>query len=96
LDYGAHSNSDDGSVGHCSAAFFSYRGHSLTAFANFISPAFIFVMVMFIIAQAVASAGLDRRFACWLLAHAGTDSRRIVMVLMIGTALLSLVISDVL
>jgi sodium-dependent dicarboxylate transporter 2/3/5 len=66
-----------------------------SAFTSFISPAFFFVMVMFIIAQAVAISGLDRRFACWLLTHAGTDSRRVLLVLMIGTATLSLVISDV-
>jgi sodium-dependent dicarboxylate transporter 2/3/5 len=65
------------------------------AFGAFISPVFFFVLAMFIIAQAFISAGLDRRFALWLLAKAGTDSRRVVLVFMGGTGLISTVMSDV-
>jgi len=66
-----------------------------TAFTTFISPVFFFVLAMFIIAQAFTSAGLDRRFALWLLSKAGTDSRRVVLVFMTGTCLVSTIMSDV-
>ena len=66
-----------------------------TAFGAFISPVFFFVLAMFVIAQSFISSGLDRRFALWLLSKAGTDSRRVVLVFMVGTSLLSTVMSDV-
>jgi len=66
-----------------------------TAFTTFISPVFFFVLAMFIIAQAFISSGLDRRFALWLLARAGTDSRRVLIVFMLGTCLVSTIMSDV-
>jgi sodium-dependent dicarboxylate transporter 2/3/5 len=65
------------------------------AFAGFISPVFFFVIAMFCIAQAVISSGLDRRFALWLLARAGTDSRRVLFAFLAGTAALSTIVSDV-
>ena len=65
------------------------------AFNNFISPVFFFVFAMFVIAQSFISSGLDRRFALWLLSRAGTDSRRVVLVFMVGTCLISTVMSDV-
>ena len=65
------------------------------AFTNFMSPVFFFVMVMFFIAQAFTNTGLDRRFACWLLAKARGSTRRAVLLFMVGTALLSTVVSDV-
>jgi sodium-dependent dicarboxylate transporter 2/3/5 len=66
-----------------------------TAFATFISTVFFFVIAMFCIAQAVISSGLDRRFALWLLARAGTDSRRVLFAFLAGTAALSTIVSDV-
>ena len=66
-----------------------------TAFANFISPVFFFVLAMFIVAQAFISSGLDQRFSLWLLSKAGTDSRRVVLVFMVGTCLISTIMSDV-
>ena len=66
-----------------------------TAFSTFISPVFFFVLAMFIIAQAFISSGLDRRFALWLLSKAGTDSRRVLLVFMLGTCLISTIMSDV-
>jgi len=66
-----------------------------TAFNTFISPVFFFVLAMFCIAQAFISSGLDRRFALWLLALAGADSRRVVLAFMVGTAGISTIISDV-
>ena len=65
------------------------------AVAAFMSPVFFFVMVMFVIAQAFTNTGLDRRFACWLLAKAGGSTRRTVLLFMAGTAALSTVVSDV-
>ncbi len=59
------------------------------------SPVFFFVIAMFAIAQAFTSSGLDRRFALWLLARAGTDSRRVLGALMLGAATMSTVVSDV-
>jgi sodium-dependent dicarboxylate transporter 2/3/5 len=69
--------------------------HLRTAFTTFISPVFFFVVAMFCIAEAIISAGLDRRFALWLLARAGTDSRRVVLAFIAGTAAVSTIISDV-
>ncbi len=65
------------------------------AFDSWITPVLFFVLVMFIIAQAVSVTGLARRFGLWLLARAGTDSRRVIMVFVIGTGILSLIMSDV-
>ena len=65
------------------------------AFASFISTVFFFVIAMFCIAQAFASSGLDRRFAWWLIARAGTDSRRVLLAFLVGTATLSMIVSDV-
>ena len=45
------------------------------AFNSWITPVLFFVLVMFIIAQAVSVTGLARRFGLWMLAQAGTDSR---------------------
>jgi len=66
-----------------------------TAFTSFISTVFFFVIAMFCIAQAFISSGLDRRFAVWLLARAGTDSRRVLFAFLAGTATVSTVVSDV-
>ena len=65
------------------------------AVANFMSSVFFFVMVMFAIAFAWVKTGLARRFALWMIARAGTDARRTVYVFMIGTALISMIVSDV-
>jgi sodium-dependent dicarboxylate transporter 2/3/5 len=65
------------------------------AFATSMSPVFFFVMVMYIIAFAWVKTGLARRFALSMISKAGTDARRVVWVLMIGTGLLSTIVSDV-
>jgi sodium-dependent dicarboxylate transporter 2/3/5 len=65
------------------------------AFNAWMTPVFFFVLVMFILAQAVNVTGLARRFALWLLTLAGADSRRIIMVFVIGTGVMSLIMSDV-
>jgi sodium-dependent dicarboxylate transporter 2/3/5 len=66
-----------------------------TAFASFMSPVFFFVLVMFVIAQAVTATGLARRFAAWLLAMADGSAERTLLMIMIGTAAMSSVVSDV-
>ena len=65
------------------------------AAANFMSSVFFFVLVMFAIAYAWVKTGLARRFALWLIARAGTDAGRAVYVFMIGTGMISMVVSDV-
>jgi sodium-dependent dicarboxylate transporter 2/3/5 len=65
------------------------------AFRNFMSPVFFFVIAMFIIAYAWMKSGLARRFALWMISRAGTDARRVVYVFVLGTGLVSTVISDV-
>jgi sodium-dependent dicarboxylate transporter 2/3/5 len=65
------------------------------AIANFMSPPFFFVLVMFIIAFAWVKSGLARRFALWMISRAGTDAKRAVYVFMFGTGLISTIISDV-
>ncbi len=66
-----------------------------TALNSFISPVFFFVIAMFCIAEAITSSGLDRRFGHWLLSRAGTDSRRALLAIMVGTAAISTIMSDV-
>jgi sodium-dependent dicarboxylate transporter 2/3/5 len=66
-----------------------------TAIETSASPVFFFVFAMFCIAAAILAAGLDRRFAYWLLDRAGTESRRVVIALMVGTAATSTIVSDV-
>jgi sodium-dependent dicarboxylate transporter 2/3/5 len=65
------------------------------AFSAFASPVFFFVLAAFVAAAALVASGLERRFALWLLARAGTDPRRVLLALLVGTASLSTVLSDV-
>lgn len=65
------------------------------AFDGFMSPAFLFVVAMFCIAESLLGSGVARRFALWLLSRAGTESRRVLLAFMVGTAVISTVVSDV-
>jgi sodium-dependent dicarboxylate transporter 2/3/5 len=65
------------------------------AVTNFISSPFFFVLVMFAIAHAWVKSGLARRFALWMISRAGTDASRAVYVFVIGTGLISTIVSDV-
>ncbi|MEE9355094.1 MAG: DASS family sodium-coupled anion symporter [Methylococcaceae bacterium] len=65
------------------------------AFASFMSPVFFFVIAMYIIAGVINETGLDKRFALFLLAKAGTRSTHIIFAMMLGTAILSSIMSDV-
>ena len=62
---------------------------------NFISPVFFFVLAMFLFAAAVRQTNLDSRFAHWLLSKSGTNTRKILLAFMIGTAVVSSIMSDV-
>ena len=62
---------------------------------NFISPVFFFVLAMFLFAAVVRQTGLDNRFAYWLLAKSGTNTRKVLLAFMVGTATMSTVMSDV-
>ena len=50
---------------------------------------------MFLFAAVVRKTELDNRFAHWLLAKSGTDTRKIVLAFMVGTAVMSSIMSDV-
>jgi sodium-dependent dicarboxylate transporter 2/3/5 len=65
------------------------------AITNSIGPIFFFVMVMYIVAFAWVKTGIAKRFALWMISIAGTDTKRIVGVFVVGTALISMVVSDV-
>jgi sodium-dependent dicarboxylate transporter 2/3/5 len=65
------------------------------AIAGFMTPVFFFVLTMFCIAEVVVGSGLARRFAVLLLMRSGQDSRRVVLAFMVGTAVISSVMSDV-
>lgn len=65
------------------------------AVTSFISPPFFFVLVMFAIAYAWSKTGLARRFALWMISIAGTDAKRVLWVFIIGTGLISTMVSDV-
>ena len=65
------------------------------AFNSSVSPVFFMVLVMFLVAQAFSQTGLARRYALWLFSVAGTDSRRVLVVFVIGSGVMSTLISDV-
>ena len=62
---------------------------------NFISPVFFFVLAMFLFAAVVRQSKLDDRFAHWLLSKSGTNTSKIVLAFMVGTAIVSSIMSDV-
>lgn len=65
------------------------------AFASFVSPVFFFVIAMYMVAAVINETGLDKRFALFLLLRSGTRSTHILFVLMLGTAVLSSIMSDI-
>jgi sodium-dependent dicarboxylate transporter 2/3/5 len=66
-----------------------------TAYVNFIGPVFFFVLVMFIIALAWVKTGLAHRFSLMVISIAGTNSRRVIYAFVIGTGMISTIVSDV-
>jgi solute carrier family 13 (sodium-dependent dicarboxylate transporter), member 2/3/5 len=65
------------------------------AMTNFMNNVFFFLIVMFTIALAWTKTGLARRFALWMISKGGTDTRRVLFIFMLGTALISTIMSDV-
>ena len=65
------------------------------AAVSFMGPVFFFVLAMFVIALAWMKTGLARRFALWMISKAGTSTNRVICVFIIGTGLISTIISDV-
>ncbi len=65
------------------------------AIASFMSPIFFFVLLMFIVALAWVKTGLARRFGLWMISKGGTDTKRVVVAFMAGSALISMIVSDV-
>ena len=65
------------------------------AFTNFMSPPFFFVLVMFVIAYAWVKTGVAHRFALWMISKGGTETKRVLLVFIVGTGLVSTIISDV-
>jgi sodium-dependent dicarboxylate transporter 2/3/5 len=63
--------------------------------SSFMGPVFFFVLAMFIIALGWMKTGLARRFALWMISKAGTSTNRVICVFVIGTGLISTIISDV-
>ena len=61
---------------------------------SFVSPVFFFVLAMYLLATAIHSSGVDRRFTLWLISRAGTDPKRVLLALMAGCAAFSTVMSD--
>jgi len=62
---------------------------------GFTSPVVFFVIGAYCLAFAVVQSGAGQRFALWLFTRSGTDSRRVVLSTMVGTAVISAVVSDV-
>ncbi len=65
------------------------------AFKAFMSPVIFFIIATFGISIAIMKTPLAARIARWLLQRAGNSSERVVLAFMIGTAVLSAIISVV-
>ncbi len=70
-------------------------GDSAGAFKSFIIPVIFFVIASYGISIAVMKTPLAARMARWLLQRAGDHSERVILAFMIGTAVLSAIISNV-
>jgi sodium-dependent dicarboxylate transporter 2/3/5 len=64
------------------------------AYSSFASPVFFFVLGMYCLATALVGSGIHHRFALHLLRRAGTDPKRVLGALLVGTATVSSIISD--
>ena len=65
------------------------------AAVGYTSPVVFFVIGAYCIAFAVVQSGTGQRFALWLFTRSGTNSRGAVLSSMVGTAVISALISDV-
>jgi sodium-dependent dicarboxylate transporter 2/3/5 len=71
------------------------RINPLGAVRQFHQSGLFFVVSMFVVAFAWIKTGLAKRFALWMISKAGTDAKRVLWVFIIGTGLISTIISDV-
>ena len=67
-------------------------GESTTGYT---SPVVFFVIGAYCLAFAVVQSGAGQRFALWLFTCSGTDSKRVILSSMVGTAAISALVSDV-
>lgn len=65
------------------------------ATVGFTSPVVYFVIASFIISIGVLKSGLARRLALFMINKSGTDSKRILLVFMVASAILSAFMSNV-
>jgi sodium-dependent dicarboxylate transporter 2/3/5 len=65
------------------------------AAVGYTSPVVFFVIGAYCIAFAVVQSGTGQRFALWLFTRSGTNSRGAVLSSMVGTAIISALVSDV-
>ncbi|MFC7098901.1 SLC13 family permease [Halobaculum marinum] len=64
------------------------------ALAPFADPVVFLLLAGFVLAAALSNHGIDRRIAYRLVARVGTSPRRLVLALMVATAVLSMLISN--
>ncbi|MFB6106158.1 MAG: DASS family sodium-coupled anion symporter [Halobacteriaceae archaeon] len=64
------------------------------ALAGFADPVVFLLLAGFVLATAVQKHGVDRRVAFHVLAAMGTSPRRLVLAVMVATALLSMLVSN--
>ena len=65
------------------------------AAVGYTSPVVFFVIGAYCIAFAVVQSGTGQRFALWLFTRSGTNSKKAVLSTMVGTAVISALVSDV-
>jgi len=65
------------------------------AAVGFTTPVVFFVIGTYCLAFAIVDCGVGRRFALWLFAHAGTTTKGALLALMIASAVMSALVSDV-
>jgi len=66
-------------------------GDAVTGFAD---PVIFLLLAGFVLAEALQLHGVDRRVAYHVLLRVGTSPRRLVLALMVATALLSMIVSN--
>lgn len=62
---------------------------------GFTTPVVYFVIGAYCLAFAVVQSGTGQRFALWLFTRSGTNSKKVVLSSMVGTAAISALVSDV-
>ena len=65
------------------------------ATVGYTTPVVFFVIGAYCLAFAVVQSGTGKRFALWLFTRSGTKSKRAVLSSMVGTAVVSALVSDV-